>query len=255
LAPGHTVRSMRREQTMSRREQLANAWLTHSRVDLAIFVVLPGVHLGLVHLWSVPVLLQGIAADKRPGLYAAAAIVVSLTGTLASVSIAQYLNGKGQRVRLLKQRFPEQLGRTWKGVFLGSIFAAVLFLGAYAADVRYTPATPATAISPGSAAVTGETVGVWSSSTSSSWTMSSLLRPSPSLTSSTTTSSRQCRLGHPGLKQADSWVSEHGTIEKRRQPAPAKFRSCRCRCGASDHAAFQDGRQHMSSLRAGSFAA
>lgn len=146
---------------MSRREQLANAWLTHSRVDLAIFVVLPGVHLGLVHLWSVPVLLQGVAADKRPGLYAAAAIVVSLTGTLASVSIAQYLNGKGQRVRLLKQRFPEQLGRTWKGVFLGSIFAAVLFLGAYAADVRYTPATPATAISPGSAAVTGETVGVW----------------------------------------------------------------------------------------------
>lgn len=146
---------------MSTKARLVNAWLTHSRVDLIVFVLVPGVHLALVHLWSVPVLLQGVAADKRPGLYGAAAIVVSLTGTLASVSIAQYLNGKGQRVRLLKQRFPEQLGRTWKGVFLGSIFAAVLFLAAYAADVRYPGATPATSTTAAVPSVTGETVGLW----------------------------------------------------------------------------------------------
>lgn len=125
-------------------------WLSHSHVDIVFVILLVGSHGLLVWQRDWPVLLEGVAADRRPALYAAAALVISLTGTLVSVSVAQYLNGRGERVAALKRRHSRELGRTWRAVFVGSILAAVLFLAAYAADARY-----------GAGAKTDGTVGVW----------------------------------------------------------------------------------------------
>jgi hypothetical protein len=134
--------------------RLANVpdqWLSHSAVDVPIVLVLLASHLLLVHLEGWPVLLEGVPLDRRAPLYGVAAIVISLTGTLVSVSVAQYLNGRGERVKALKTYFSRELGRTWRAIFSGSIVAAVLFLAAYAADVRY----------PSGSTETGETLGVW----------------------------------------------------------------------------------------------
>lgn len=126
-------------------------WLSHSHVDVLVVVLLVGAHGLLVWQRDWPVLLEGVAADKRPALYGVAALVISLTGTLVSVSVAQYLNGRGARVAALKQRHSRELGRTWRAVFVGSIVSAVLFLAAYAADARYDAGTT----------TEGPTVGVW----------------------------------------------------------------------------------------------
>jgi hypothetical protein len=127
-------------------------WLSHSYVDLGLVVATVGAHLTATRVYQAPVLLSGVPFDHRPALYGASAVVVSFTGTLASVSVAQYLQGRGDRVRALKRRHPDELGRTWKGIFFGCVTAAVLFLAAYAVDSRFTATAPPQ---------TGETVGCW----------------------------------------------------------------------------------------------
>lgn len=130
---------------------LKDQWLSHSRIDLPLVGLVVGSHGLLVLTRDWPVLLEGVPADRRPALYGVAALVISLTGTLVSVSVAQYLNGRGERVKALKARFPRELGRTWRAVFFGSILSTVLFLAAYGADARYDAGT----------AVEDATVGVW----------------------------------------------------------------------------------------------
>jgi hypothetical protein len=117
-------------------DQLWRGWLSHSGVDLLVIPVVLGVHLVLAALWDAPALLDGIPVSSRPGLYGAAAVVVSLTGTLASVTVAQFLSGRGERMVDLKSKFPGSLARTWRGIFLGSVLAVTLFLTAYALDSR-----------------------------------------------------------------------------------------------------------------------
>ncbi|MGW6025573.1 hypothetical protein [Streptomyces sp. NPDC055099] len=111
-------------------------WLSRSGYDLATVIVIVAAHLGAHFLWSTPALLHSIPTEKRPSLYGATATVVSLTGTLASVTVAQYLTNRGDRVKELKRRHPENLARAWRGVFLGSVLATTLFLVAYAFDSR-----------------------------------------------------------------------------------------------------------------------
>ncbi|MEU5701403.1 hypothetical protein ACFFS2_01180 [Streptomyces aurantiacus] len=111
-------------------------WLSRSGYDLAAVIFVIFVHLAAHFLWSTPVLLHSIPTEKRPSLYGATATVVSLTGTLASVTVAQYLTNRGDRVEELKRRHPENLARAWRGVFLGSVLATALFLVAYALDSR-----------------------------------------------------------------------------------------------------------------------
>lgn len=119
---------------------LFRRWLSFPSVDLGIVVLVVGIHaIG----WQLRIIpwspLSGVPPHSRPALYGSAAIVVSLTGTLASVAIGQYLGGRGDRVKRLKELFPRQLARTWRGIFVGSVVAAVLFLTAYGLDSRSSP--------------------------------------------------------------------------------------------------------------------
>jgi hypothetical protein len=111
-------------------------WLSHSWVDLFIIVLVPSTHFALQLAWDFPDLLHTVPASRRPGLYGAASMVVSLAGTLASVTVVQYLSNRGDRMRELKRLYPRSLASTWRGVFIGSVSAAVLFLVAYALDSR-----------------------------------------------------------------------------------------------------------------------
>lgn len=113
-------------------------WLSRSGADLLIVPVLLGLHLLLTWAFEYPTLLGGIPVTDRPGLYSAAAVVVSLTGTLASVTVAQFLGGRGERMLYLKKRFPGSLAKTWRAIFLGSVVSVVLFLTAYGFDSRTT---------------------------------------------------------------------------------------------------------------------
>lgn len=117
-------------------DKLWTSWLSRSGADLVIVAVVVSTHLLLAWRFDFPALLTGIPVDRRPGLYSAAAVVVSLTGTLASVTVAQYLSGRGERMTYLKQRFPGSLAKTWRAIFLGSVLAVALFLTAYAFDNR-----------------------------------------------------------------------------------------------------------------------
>jgi hypothetical protein len=111
-------------------------WLSHSSLDFVLIALIFVTHLALHLTCSIPGLLEGVPTDKRPGLYGATATVVSLTGTLASVTVAQYLSNRGDRIKELKRLYPKTLARTWRGVFLGSVLATLLFLISYALDLR-----------------------------------------------------------------------------------------------------------------------
>lgn len=116
--------------------RIRRKWLSESRIDVPLVGFMIGVHIVLTVTVGIPSLLEGVPVGSRPGLYGAAAIVVSLTGTLASVTVAQYLSGRGERMAYLKSLHPKELARTWKGIFLGSVFSVFLFLSAYAVDLR-----------------------------------------------------------------------------------------------------------------------
>jgi len=109
-------------------------WLSRPGIDYFLCTAVLAVHLALVSQGEVGSLLNGIPVASRPGLYGACAVVVSLTGTLASVSVAQYLNARGDRMRYLKSRFSGELGKTWRSVFFGSILVVAAILVAYAID-------------------------------------------------------------------------------------------------------------------------
>ena len=111
-------------------------WLSHGWVDSALVLMILSTHVVLHLTCAVPALLEGIPVGKRPSLYGATATVVSLTGTLASVTVAQYLSNRGERIKELKRLYPKTLAKTWRGVFLGSVLATVLFLVSYALDSR-----------------------------------------------------------------------------------------------------------------------
>lgn len=115
---------------------LGRRWISHGWIDLAIVAMVPTIHLSVHLIWGIPSLLHSVPAAKRPSLYGATATVVSLTGTLASVTVAQYLSNRGERMRELKRLYPKNLASTWRGVFLGSVCATSLFLTAYALDSR-----------------------------------------------------------------------------------------------------------------------
>ena len=115
---------------------LHTQWMSRPLIDPIIIAALVGVHSVLVAKDRVPSLLEGTPISARPSLYGAAAIVLSLTGTLGSVSVAQYLQARGVRARALKGRHAAALGRSWKLIFGSTIAGSLLFLIAYRADLR-----------------------------------------------------------------------------------------------------------------------
>jgi hypothetical protein len=123
------------------RHAVVDRWLSWPVVDTAVPAVVVAGHWALYQRGQASALLESIPRESRPGFYGAAAIVVSLTGTLASLGVGQYLSGRGDRVSALKAAFPRVLARTWVDAFLGMGLAAGLFLFAYALDSRETAGT------------------------------------------------------------------------------------------------------------------
>lgn len=122
-------------------------WLSRPLIDPIGIVLLVGVHAALVKKDWAPSLMAGTPISSRPALYGAAAIVLSLTGTLGSVSVAQYLQARGERAKALKGLHAEALGRSWKLIFGSTIVGSLLFLIAYRTDLR--PPTTETGSSAG----------------------------------------------------------------------------------------------------------
>ena len=127
-------------------------WISRPWLDLACLIVVVGVHLILFKTGVANPMLNEIPLGNRPGLYGTTAFVVSLIGTLGSLSVGQYLGARGYRMRRLKEQFSGELARTWKGIFYGCIGASALLLAAYGYDSRYTNQTNDTL---------GNSVGTW----------------------------------------------------------------------------------------------
>lgn len=119
--------------------RIEQRWLGARWIDLTLPLVVVLAHLAALTIWGDPRLLLEIPATKRVGLYSSTAIVISLTGTLASLSVGQYLNGRGDRVMALKRVVGPALANVWRGTFLGSAGAAVLILVALGLDSVNNP--------------------------------------------------------------------------------------------------------------------
>lgn len=128
-------------------------WISRLWIDPVMVGAAISIHAALVVTTSFPSLLSGTLVADRPSLYAASAIVLSLTGTLGSVSVAQYLQARGDRARELKRRHPGVLGRSWKVIFSSTIVGSLLFLAAFRADLAY--------VNPQNPVDTGTSVGEW----------------------------------------------------------------------------------------------
>ncbi|GAB77860.1 hypothetical protein SAMN05421595_0372 [Austwickia chelonae] len=115
-----------------------NWWLSKSKADVPVLLMILALLAVSHNVWGVSLLLGEVPPEKRVSLYTAWAVVISLTGTLASVSIGQYVSGRGDRVMLLKKVYGSELSRIWRGTFLGSGLAALLFLIAAVLDARST---------------------------------------------------------------------------------------------------------------------
>jgi hypothetical protein len=114
-------------------------WISRIAIDPFLVAAVLGGHALLVWRGWAPSLLNGIEVSTRPSLYAASAIVLSLTGTLGSLSVAQYLQARGDRARELKRRHPGVLATSWKIIFSCTILGSVLFLTAFRLDAAYVP--------------------------------------------------------------------------------------------------------------------
>lgn len=116
-----------------------SSWLSHVGADWWITVTVVGGHVAAANFLDVPSLLDGVPLGDRPSLYTATALVVTLTGTLGSTAVGQYMSGRGDRMAHLKRLFPGQLARTWQAVFLGSFLSAGMLVAAYVMDARTPP--------------------------------------------------------------------------------------------------------------------
>jgi hypothetical protein len=103
-------------------------------LDPVVVVLLVAGHCFTAAKWGWPTLLEGVALSSRPALYSAAAIVLALTGTLGSVSVAQYLQARGERAKELKRRHPGELGNSWKSIFGSTVLGSLFFLMALRLD-------------------------------------------------------------------------------------------------------------------------
>jgi hypothetical protein len=118
------------------KESIEDWWLSHLWLDRLLPVLVVAGHYLAVRYLAAPTLLGEVPVDHRSSLYTASAIVVSLTVTLASVSVGQYISGRGDRIMALKKVFGQELGAFWRGTFLGSGLAVGLFLVAAGLDLR-----------------------------------------------------------------------------------------------------------------------
>ena len=110
-------------------------WISRLWLDPVLVGMLVGGHALLVWKRDWPGLMDGVAVSSRPMFYGASAFVLSLIGTIGSLSVAQYLSAKGDRAKELKQQHPDVLGRSWKVIFGATLTGSVLFLSAYRADM------------------------------------------------------------------------------------------------------------------------
>lgn len=118
---------------------LEQFWLNARWLDLLIPLAVVILHGIALKVWGDPKVILEIPAAKRVSLYSSSAMVISLTGTLGSLSVGQYLSGRGDRVMALKRALGPAVGNVWRTTFLGSAGAAVMVLIAIGLDSVKSP--------------------------------------------------------------------------------------------------------------------
>lgn len=116
------------------RDRLRNLWIDRLWSDLAIVAVIVLIHAVLVVVLPVTDILGNALAADRRATYSAAAVVVSLLGSLSSVAISQLGSAKGARATALKTQAAETLARNWRSIFRAGMLSAVLAIVALLMD-------------------------------------------------------------------------------------------------------------------------
>jgi hypothetical protein len=116
------------------RDRVRNLWIDRLWSDLAIVAVIVLIHAILVVVLPVTDILGNALASDRRATYSAAAVVVSLLGSLSSVAISQLGSAKGARATALKTQAAETLARNWRSIFRSGMLSAVLAIVALLMD-------------------------------------------------------------------------------------------------------------------------
>lgn len=109
-------------------------WIDHRWTDICVAGVAVGIH-GIV-VWRTGRydLLDWVGASDRRGAYSAFAVVVSLTGAFGGVAISQLGSAKGPRATALKKLVGQDLARSWRSIYVGSLSAALIAICALILD-------------------------------------------------------------------------------------------------------------------------
>lgn len=109
-------------------------WISHRWSDLGISTIAVGVYGAAIWYWGRYDVLSWLSAADRRGLYSAFAVVVSLTGALSGVAVAQLASAKGPRAMALKKAAGDELAKSWRSIYAGAMGAALLAVLALALD-------------------------------------------------------------------------------------------------------------------------
>lgn len=121
------------------RARLQDWWIDHVWADTLAVFALVGAHFVLVARTDRFDVLSWITAQDRRGVYAAAAVVVSLTGALSGVAVSQLSSAKGERAIALKKQVGTELASNWRSVYKGAMVSAMLAILALILDGTNNP--------------------------------------------------------------------------------------------------------------------
>lgn len=118
-------------------------WIDHLWVDLLIVGSVISAHVILLAIHpAFDVLGNSLPADRR-GVYASAAIVVSLLASFSGVAIGQLSSAKGARAEALRTQGADVLAKNWRSIFLAGMLSAMLAIVALILDPSVVSASVA----------------------------------------------------------------------------------------------------------------
>lgn len=113
---------------------LRDAWIDRLWVDVFATTVLLVAHYALVATTGRFDVLAWATPPDRRGAYAAAAVVISLVGSLSGITLGQLGSASGPRAVALKRYGGPQLARNWRSIFQSAMLAALLAVAALLLD-------------------------------------------------------------------------------------------------------------------------
>ncbi|MFJ4090170.1 hypothetical protein ACIPYS_01195 [Kitasatospora sp. NPDC089913] len=124
---------------MSARQSLVDRWSEAPWWDYAFSTALVAIHLTTVQALHWGDWLSWLESSQRITVYGTAASIVSAIGGLSAIAISIYSTAGGARARSIRQHYPIELRRNFKGLLVGIAIACGLFLLAQALDIKSDP--------------------------------------------------------------------------------------------------------------------